>query len=152
MSWWLKAYIVPSREPGLVQFPAPIPSSSQQLITPFPGYLMPLALSTCTHMMRTDSCSHTHMHINIFKKTSASSLLLLAPAIFLLQMSQYKPHLFFSPQRASAGYAHFAGEVLWLCAEVLWHLPASSGEVQDGSGSHVRSLGIVRVIEACRRR
>lgn len=45
--------------------------------------------------------------------------------------------------------AHLAGGLLLLRAEILRHFPAAGGEVEDGSGSHVCSLGIVGVVEAC---
>lgn len=50
------------------------------------------------------------------------------------------------PQARSA---HLAGGLLLLRAEILRHFPAAGGEVEDGSGSHVRSLGVVGVVEAC---
>lgn len=31
-------------------------------------------------------------------------------------------------------------------AEVLWFLPATCGQVEDGSGGHVSSLGIMGVV------
>lgn len=56
------------------------------------------------------------------------------------------------PRRGSLqGHTNLAGQVLWLRAEVLRHFPAARGEVQDGCGGHVRGLGIVRVVKACRR-
>ena len=36
--------------------------------------------------------------------------------------------------------------VLVFGAKVLWSLPAGSGQVEDGRGSHVCSLGIVGVV------
>lgn len=41
---------------------------------------------------------------------------------------------------------YFAGLVLMFGTEVLWPFPAACGQVKDGSGSHVCSLGIVGII------
>lgn len=39
-------------------------------------------------------------------------------------------------------------QVLWLGGQVLWHLAAARGQVEDGRGGHVRRLHVVRVVEA----
>lgn len=41
---------------------------------------------------------------------------------------------------------YFAGLFLMFGAEVLWPFPAACGQVKDGSGSHVCSLGIMGII------
>lgn len=52
---------------------------------------------------------------------------------------------------APRGNTDLAGHILRLRAEVLRHFPAARGEVQDGGGGHVGSLGIVCVVKACGR-
>lgn len=46
-------------------------------------------------------------------------------------------------------FTHLAGGLLLLGAEILGHLPAAGGEVEDGGGRHMRSLSVVGVVEAC---
>lgn len=46
-------------------------------------------------------------------------------------------------------FTHLARGLLLLGAEILGHLPAAGGEVEDGGGRHVRSLRVVGVVEAC---
>lgn len=50
---------------------------------------------------------------------------------------------------SNLSHPHLVGEILLLGAEILGHFPAAGGEVQDGSGSHMCSLGIMGIVEAC---
>lgn len=62
------------------------------------------------------------------------------------------PKLHFNPSAAwwwGGPHAHLAGGFLLLGAEIFWHFPAASGEVEDGGGRHVRGLGVVGVVEGC---